>query len=104
MSIVVTVCHLSSTCHQVYLQHRLQTSSVLLRSWLQLGLVIMAAVSSLSRITDNRHHATDVWVGAIIGVAVAVIATQSLDQVSVKENGGPDSKQSQIGLLGAALR
>ena len=55
-------------------------------------------------IITNDNSVSDVWVGAAIGVAVAVIATQSLDQVSAKETGGPDSKQSQIGLLGAAFR
>ena len=87
---------------QIYLHKRLKVESVLLVYWVQLVLVIMASVSSLSRITDNRHHASDVWVGAVLGLVVAIIGAGSLDQVA--DSSSITAKQSQIGLLGAALR
>jgi len=86
----------------IYLHKRLKVESVLLVYWVQLVLVIMASVSSLSRITDNRHHASDVWVGAVLGLVVAIIGAGSLDQVA--DSSSITAKQSQIGLLGAALR
>jgi len=93
----------------IYLQHRLHVNSLLTVYWLQLVLVIMASMSSISRITDNRHHPADVWVGAILGILVAILATMRLQ---TSENCKPESfqetncepkKPSQIGLLGSTL-
>ncbi len=33
-------------------------------------------VKGITRITDNRHHATDVLSGAILGTAIAIIAVR----------------------------
>ena len=90
---------------QVYLEHRLEVSSLLTRVWLQLGLLIMAAVSSLSRVTDNRHHASDVLAGAILGLIIALVTAARLpkyDAIESKESQELASGETkkQIGLLG----
>ena len=54
---------------------------MLLKFWLQLVLVLMAATSSISRITDNRHHAVDVWVGAALGILMAVLGWTELTSI-----------------------
>ena len=71
---------------QVYLEHRLCVDSLLARVWLQLGLVIMAAVSSLSRLTDNRHHASDVLAGALFGVIIALVTAARLPKYEATES------------------
>ena len=68
---------------QMYLQQRLVVDSLLARHWLQLVLVIMAAMSSVSRVTDNRHHPSDVWAGAGIGIFVALLASLKIPDVEV---------------------
>ena len=79
--------HNTDDSSQIYLQLRLQTShSLLLRFWLQLLLVIMAATSSISRVTDNRHHTADVWVGAAIGIVVAIIGSAEIPDVHRNED------------------
>ena len=80
---------------QIYLQLRLKpTQSVLLKFWLQLGLVLMAATSSISRITDNRHHSADVWVGAALGIVMAVFGWTELTNIDDVE--APDSHLSDL--------
>ena len=60
---------------QVYLSGRLDTTqSHLAKYWLQLLLVVMAIFSSTTRISDHRHHAVDVVVGAAIGIVLGVTA------------------------------
>ena len=60
---------------QVYLSARLDTSwSHLAKYWLELLLVVMAIFSSTTRISDHRHHAVDVVVGAAIGIVCGVTA------------------------------
>ena len=103
---------------QVYLQRRLQSShSLLLRFWLQLGLVIMAATSSISRITDNRHHPADVWVGALIGIILALVGSAQLadtdeceastshqsDQTSDQKTEKKEKRPSKIRLLSSSF-
>jgi hypothetical protein len=59
----------------VYLSGRLDTTqSHLAKYWLQLLLVVMAIFSSTTRISDQRHHAVDVVVGAAIGIVCGVTA------------------------------
>ena len=83
----------SPSTFQIYLQLRLKpTRSVLLKFWLQLGLVLMAATSSISRITDNRHHAADVWVGAALGILMAVLGWTEL--TNIEDGEGSESQQS----------
>ena len=50
------------------------TQSHLAKYWLQLLLVVMAIFSSTTRISDHRHHAVDVVVGAAIGIVMGVSA------------------------------
>ena len=54
----------------------------------------MAATSSISRITDNRHHAADVWVGAALGILMAVLGWTELTNIGDVE--APDSHQSDL--------
>ena len=83
----LSLSHHNTDSSQIYLQLRLQTShSLLLRFWLQLLLVIMAATSSISRVTDNRHHTADVWVGAAIGIVVAIIGSAEIPDVHRNED------------------
>ena len=86
-----------SPTFQIYLQLRLKpTQSVLLKFWLQLGLVLMAATSSISRITDNRHHAADVWVGAALGILMAVLGWTELTSIDEAESEATVRHQSDL--------
>ena len=69
---------------------------MLLKFWLQLLLVLMAATSSISRITDNRHHAADVWVGAALGILMAVLGWTELANIDEAEGAAPDCRQSDL--------
>ena len=84
---------------QVYLEHRLEVGSLLARVWLQLALLIMAAVSSLSRITDNRHHASDVLAGAMLGITIGLATAARLKYDVIGDKESAETKK-QIGLLG----
>ena len=63
----------------------------------------MASVSSVSRVTDNRHHASDVWVGTLLGVLVAVVTAARMSQLpeleQQEQSGDSGKKQSHLGLL-----
>jgi len=83
----------------VYLEHRLEVGSLLARVWLQLALLIMAAVSSLSRITDNRHHASDVLAGAMLGITIGLVTAARLKYDVIGDKESAETKK-QIGLLG----
>ena len=78
--------------------------SLLTRVWLQLGLVIMAAVSSLSRVTDNRHHASDVLAGALSGLIIALVTAARLPKYEATESRdqelGTGETKKQIRLMG----
>ena len=54
----------------------------------------MAGTSSISRITDNRHHAADVWVGAVLGIVMAVFGWTELTNIDDGE--APDSHLSDL--------
>ena len=57
----------------------------------------MAATSSISRITDNRHHAADVWVGAALGILMAVLGWTELTSIEGEgEAEAPASHQSEL--------
>ena len=40
----------------------------------QAGLLAYCALVAVSRVADNKHHATDVVAGALLGAAVALLA------------------------------
>ncbi|CAF3057085.1 unnamed protein product [Rotaria sp. Silwood2] len=43
---------------------------------LEMGSFALASYIGITRITDNRHHATDVLSGAILGTVIAIIAVR----------------------------
>jgi len=52
----------------IYVSHRVgKTYSRLWGPWLQLVSILLASMSSISRITDHRHHTMDVVAGALLG-------------------------------------
>ena len=65
-----SVCHLS----QVYLQARLVCSQAkLLRPVLQVGVFTLAFLTCLSRISDYKHHWSDVLGGSLLGILVCFV-------------------------------
>ena len=58
---------------QIYIEDRLLiTFSVLLKSLVQIVIVILCLYTCVSRVTDNRHHASDVVAGGFLGIIVAL--------------------------------
>jgi len=69
----------------VYLTHRVGPASSLGRSsmlivvaTLQLICALLALVTSISRITDHRHHTIDVVVGSVLGIVMGWVAARGL--------------------------
>ena len=52
------------------------TFSRLLRPFLQVGFIWVALGTSVSRISDYKHHPSDVLSGALLGVTVAVLTVK----------------------------
>ena len=50
--------------------------SRLLRPFLQVGFIWVALGTSVSRISDYKHHPSDVLTGALLGVTVAVLTVK----------------------------
>ena len=60
---------------QVYAGRRVGASySALWRPWLQLVSGLLAAATSLSRVSDHRHHPVDVAAGAALGLLLGLAA------------------------------
>lgn len=57
----------------MYIEDRLQIDfSYILKLCIQSGLVFLALLCGLDRVLDNKHHPSDVVVGFLLGVIVAV--------------------------------
>ncbi len=62
---------------KVYFEARLVCSNVkFLKPFLQCLCVAVAFFTCLSRVTDYKHHATDVIGGALIGFCVAIFTVR----------------------------
>ena len=61
------------------------THSKLIGPWLQLVAFLLAAIASLSRISDHRHHPVDVLAGALVGVGVGLLTAISVLSKSLSE-------------------
>ena len=58
---------------QLYIETRLDISySRILKPMLQIALLFLSTLCSVSRIQDHKHHLHDVIFGSILGIAVAV--------------------------------
>lgn len=53
-------------------EHLIVLFSVLLKSLVQMALAALAGLVMVTRLRDNRHHASDVVSGALLGILVAV--------------------------------
>ena len=70
---------------QLYLQARFKWSgSKLLRHFLQALAIYLAVWVSLSRISDYKHHWSDVLSGAILGTFLASLTVGHVSSVSVQ--------------------
>ena len=49
---------------------------------MQVLTVVYAVVVSISRVTDNKHHPTDVLAGAVLGLTIAALALCRLGQAN----------------------
>lgn len=77
-----------------YIHHRLQiTFSRILKFVLQTGLVIIAMMCGLTRISDHKHHPCDVVVGFLLGIVTAVFTYMIGGKVAAH---GSDSDQPKI--------
>jgi len=58
----------------IYIQTRSsRTSFPFIPALMQVLLALYALVTSVSRVTDNKHHPTDVIAGAVLGVVMAIL-------------------------------
>lgn len=67
---------------QFYLQSRFTWRGArLLRPLLQFTLLMMAFYTGLSRVSDHKHHPTDVLAGFVQGALVAycIVSTRNMD-------------------------
>lgn len=64
----------NETYFQLYLQYRMKwRGSRLLKHFLQFMLIIIAWFTALSRISDYKHHWSDVLAGSVIGILFAFL-------------------------------
>lgn len=64
--------HSSVTCPQMYFNSTLTDSSKLLKPLLVFSFVICAIICGLTRIIQYKNHAIDVYLGFLLGSAIAV--------------------------------
>ncbi|XP_078572451.1 phospholipid phosphatase 1-like isoform X1 [Branchiostoma floridae x Branchiostoma japonicum] len=69
----------------LYLQVRIKwRQSWLLKPFLQVLAVILAQLTMLSRITDNKHHWSDVLAGSVLGTFMAILVGLSVSDLFPK--------------------
>ncbi|XP_060576868.1 phospholipid phosphatase 2-like isoform X2 [Ruditapes philippinarum] len=62
----------------IYIQARLQIKfSRILKIFLQSGLIFSSLLCGIGRVTDNKHHPSDVIAGFILGITVAVFVCKT---------------------------
>lgn len=70
---------------QIYLQTRMTwRGSKLLKHFLQYTLVMITWFTSLSRISDYKHHWSDVMAGAFLGVIMAVLVANFVNDLGCR--------------------
>lgn len=66
----------------IYLQCRMTWKwSKLLKHVIQFGLIMMAWYTALSRISDYKHHWSDVLAGAVLGTTVAIVVSTGVSDL-----------------------
>ncbi|KAL5006716.1 hypothetical protein ScPMuIL_015522 [Solemya velum] len=81
--------------NMLYLQSRFNFKySMLFKPFLQLLLFYMAFYTCLSRIFNNKHHWSDVLVGALIGVVAAFITAYLLAKLFPRKKEPPKQTES----------
>jgi len=72
----------------LYLQARIKTSKYgIPKSFFQFLVIVMAAYCALSRISDYKHHWSDVLAGTLLGITVATLTvSQMINCISKKKN------------------
>jgi phosphatidate phosphatase len=70
------------------LQARIKTSKYgIPKSFFQFLVIVMAAYCALSRISDYKHHWSDVLAGTLLGITVATLTvSQMINCISKKKN------------------
>jgi len=68
---------------KVYFEARIVCSSIrFLKAFLQCLCVAVAFFTCLSRVTDFKHHPTDVIGGALIGFCIAIFTVRQLIEIN----------------------
>jgi len=65
---------------------------------IQLGLLVMAFFTCISRVMDNKHHPTDVIAGALIGTIIQLFNVAYVTKIwaSVSTPAGPRMERSEV--------
>ena len=58
----------------------------IMKHFIQLWLVALAFYTSLTRVSDNMHHPSDVLAGSVIGIVVALLSYARLRLFFKKSN------------------
>lgn len=93
----------SATFLILYVQHFIPVSNPLLclpKLFVQIGMASLALFCGLSRISDHKHHGTDVLAGLILGVVVGafifmfILMQSCMPLLKIKENQSMESVYS----------
>ncbi|XP_071848631.1 phospholipid phosphatase 1-like [Apostichopus japonicus] len=81
----------------VYLQSRWQSRSLMyIRPMTQIVALMLATYTCLSRVSDYKHHWSDVFAGAIIGTFVAVCMAFAVCRMFRCKSNNGDSYQNEV--------